>query len=77
MVPRVARGAAAAGRGPVADERGDRISHLVATTRLAEIRRGTPRARETLAALQDAYATFTEGFLIPPLVAARSILDGG
>ena len=60
----------------IAGDRGARISHLVAATRLAELRRGTPRAREAHAVLQDVYDSFTEGFGIPQLVAARVLLDG-
>lgn len=61
----------------VADEHGGRTSHLVAATRLAELRRATPRAGAARAALREVYDTFTEGFSVPQLVAARALLDGG
>jgi hypothetical protein len=60
----------------LAEARGARISHLVAATRLAELRRGAPRGDEAYAALRSVYETFTEGFDIPQLVAARALLAG-
>jgi tetratricopeptide (TPR) repeat protein len=56
------------------EARGARISCLVAATRLADLRRGTPRDGEAYAALRSVYETFTEGFDIPQLVAARALL---
>jgi hypothetical protein len=56
------------------EARGARISSLVAATRLADLRRGTPRDGEAYAALRSVYETFTEGFDIPQLVAARALL---
>ena len=59
----------------LAEARGARISHLVAATRLAALRRGTPRGDGAHAALRAVYETFTEGFDIPQLVAARALLE--
>jgi hypothetical protein len=60
----------------LAEERGARVSHLVAATRLANLRRGTSRDEEARAALRAVYNTFTEGFDIPQFIAARALLDG-
>ena len=60
----------------LAEARGARISHLVAATRLADLRRGTARGDEAHAALRTVYNTFTEGFDIPQLMAARALLNG-
>jgi predicted ATPase len=59
----------------LAERRGARISHLVAATRLAELRGGTPRDDEARVALRAVYETFTEGFDIPQLRAARALLE--
>jgi hypothetical protein len=59
----------------LAEARGARIGHLVAATRLAKVRRGTPRGDGAHVALRAVYETFTEGFDIPQLVAARALLD--
>ncbi len=49
-----------------------RMAQLRATTRLARIRAGDERARDALAAV---YGSFTEGFDVPDLIAARTVLD--
>jgi predicted ATPase len=59
----------------LAEARGARISHLVAATRLADLRRSTPRGDQAHAAVRAVYDTFTEGLDIPQLVAARALLD--
>jgi predicted ATPase len=61
----------------LAEERGARMSQLVAATRLAELRRGTSRGVAARAALQEVYDTFTEGHDTPQLLAARARLDAG
>ncbi|GAB3197010.1 LuxR family transcriptional regulator [Geodermatophilus arenarius] len=59
-----------------AEAYGARMIHLIAATRLATLRRSTPRRDEALADLRAAYDGFTEGFDTPQLVAARALLDG-
>ena len=59
-----------------AEARGARMSHLIAATRLASLRRSAPGDDEAYAALRAVYSTFTEGFDTPQLVAARAVLDG-
>jgi predicted ATPase len=59
----------------LAGERGSRMAQLQALTRLAVLRRGTPREVDALDALRDVYDRFTEGLDSPPLVAAREALD--
>jgi predicted ATPase/class 3 adenylate cyclase len=49
-----------------------RMTQLRATTRLARVRAGDERARDALAAV---YGSFTEGFDVPDLIAARTVLD--
>jgi hypothetical protein len=51
------------------------MAQMQALTRLALIRHGTPREHESLRALRDVYETFTEGFDLPQLVAARTLLE--
>jgi predicted ATPase len=60
----------------LAEERGIRIGHLVALTRLATLRRGTPGEPDIRVRLRALYGTFTEGFAAPQLVAARAVLEG-
>jgi hypothetical protein len=52
-----------------------RMAHLRAVTRLAKIRHGTPAEASAREALGAVYGSFTEGFDVPDLVAARTILD--
>ena len=59
----------------LAKARGARMAQLVALTRLAFLRRGTPKEDEARLALQEVYARFTEGFDLPHLIAARRVLD--
>jgi len=56
-------------------EAGVRMNHLSALTRLVTLRRGTPGGQATIAELHDVYTSFTEGFSVPQLVAAREVLD--
>ena len=59
----------------VARERGLRMSELQAATRLATLRRGTPREQASLQQLRDVYNSFTEGYDTVQLVAARTVLE--
>jgi hypothetical protein len=59
----------------LAAERGARMLELQALTRLANLRRGTPRETEARECLRRVLDTFTEGFTTPPLVAARAALE--
>ena len=59
----------------LAHARGARMAQLVALTRLAILRRGTPAEEAARDALQEVYAHFTEGFDLPHLIAARRVLD--
>jgi len=58
----------------LASERGCRMAHLQALTRLAGLRRGTPHERDTLRALRQVYDTLAEGFDLPQLASARAAL---
>jgi predicted ATPase len=58
-----------------AAERGARMTELQALTRLANLRRGTPREPEARECLRRLLDTFTEGFATPQLVAARTALE--
>jgi tetratricopeptide (TPR) repeat protein len=59
----------------LAEARSAAVFSLVAATRLAALRRGTPRGDEAHVALRTVYESFTEGFGIPQLRAARALLD--
>jgi hypothetical protein len=59
----------------LAEQRGTRMSHLEALTRLAVLRRGTPEERTTYAALRETLGTFTEGHQSPMLLEASRVLD--
>jgi hypothetical protein len=54
---------------------GAKMSQIQALTRLVALRRGTPKEDESRRALRDLYDSFTEGFDMPHLVAARAALD--
>ena len=56
---------------------GARMTELRATTRLAALRQGTPSGPGAMEELRSIYATFTEGFDTPDLVAAREMLERG
>ncbi|MET0911600.1 MAG: hypothetical protein ABWZ99_19195, partial [Ilumatobacteraceae bacterium] len=58
----------------IAGHRSARTAQLCALTRLAELRRGTPREDEARQALREVYDGLTEGFDLPHLVAARASL---
>jgi hypothetical protein len=47
---------------------------LQAATRLADLRRDTPRAAESRKRLREVLDTFTEGSTTPQVVAARAAL---
>lgn len=57
-----------------AAEHDSHMAELRATTRLAQLRRGTPGEADAMEALQAIYATFTEGFDTPDLAAAAELL---
>ena len=69
-------------------QRRDVLAHLLKHIVLARFRgqsdacghrneeQGTEREAGAKQALADVYATFTEGFDVPDLVAARAVLDG-
>lgn len=61
----------------LAEERGTRMSHLEALTRLAVLRRGTPEELTTHARLREALQAFTEGHDLPALLEASRLLDPG
>ena len=58
----------------LAKARGALMAQLVAQTRLAFLRRGTPKEAQARSDLQDLYCGFTEGFDLPHLIAARAAL---
>jgi len=60
----------------MATARGARITELEAATRLLEVARGTASESHARDRLRELLHTFTEGFTAPPLVAARTALDG-
>jgi predicted ATPase len=55
-------------------DHGARMAELQALTHLARLRRGTPGEADAVAALEELYGQFTEGFDTPQLVAARDVL---
>jgi tetratricopeptide (TPR) repeat protein len=59
----------------LAHESGLRMAELQAATRLATLRRATPREQTALQQLRDLYNSFTEGHDTMQLVAARTVLD--
>ena len=61
----------------LADERGTRMSHLQALTRLAVLRRGSIDEATAYAALRRAVDGFTEGHGSPLLLEATQVLDVG
>jgi predicted ATPase len=61
----------------LAEQRGTRMSHLDALTRLAVLRRGTPDELGTCAALREALNAFTEGHQSSALLEAAEVLSAG
>jgi predicted ATPase/class 3 adenylate cyclase len=59
----------------VAEGFGGRMSHLMAATRLATLRRGTPREVEARQELSDVLDTFTEGATTRQVLAACAVLE--
>jgi hypothetical protein len=59
----------------VTAERGARMVELQAMTRLAALRRGTPREAEARECLRRVLDSFTEAFTTPQLAAARAVLE--
>lgn len=56
----------------LAGGRGAKMAQLRALTRLAVLRRGTPGEGEALRDLREVYDSFTDGFDVPHLLAARA-----
>jgi hypothetical protein len=56
-------------------EAGARMAQLQAATRLARLRRGTPREAEARESLQQLLDSFTEGFTTPHVVTATRALE--
>ena len=59
----------------LARELGAKVSELRAATCLAQLHRRQGRSLESLRMLQEVYASFTEGFDTPDLLAAAAVLD--
>ena len=59
----------------IAEERQLRMVQLRAATRLARMPRGPVADASARDALAAVYGSFTEGFDVPDLVAARAVLD--
>jgi hypothetical protein len=59
----------------LAQRYGLRMAQLQAATRLAKLQRGTEADSSARAALSAIYGSFTEGFDLPDLVVARTVLE--